>query len=389
MNKFLGFFVVICMALIVSCGDGYFDKALSYQNDGEYEKAIDFYNKAIDKNDHIADSEKNIGDIYFLHDQYEYAFECYERAMEAVSPDAMDTVIKLGSFGDALVRNLAAKTLSNIKNKRAQNIIFKKLVEVLNSNEENKIIDVLEMLSKFERDLSPIAEELMALLDSQNLVIKQKALSIMPKISGIVSENEKCFDKIMGYLHQDNEIIKVAAIECLGNMKDDAKKAVPVLIDVSIKDTLNKEQALKAIDQIGAPTKEQADKMYSFLKDKPKEIKIRILDIFEKMATIKNDNSVKDYVPYIITFLNFDDISIKQKARSVLTKIGKASPETVPELIKLLNENNSEIVSRAIYELGDLGKAASDAVDPLKKIIATTQDKDIKKIATEALQKIQ
>ena len=186
MNKILGLFFIACMFFIVSCGDSYFEKAMSYQNDGEYEKAIDFYNRAIDKNDHIADSEKNVGDIYFLHDQYEYAFSCYERAMEAVSPEAMDTTIKLSSFGDASVRNLAAKTLSNVKNQRAQNIIFKKLVEVLNSSDENKIIDILEMLSKFERDFSPISEDLIALLDSENLVIRQKTLSILPKISAVV-----------------------------------------------------------------------------------------------------------------------------------------------------------------------------------------------------------
>lgn len=388
MNKILGLFFIACMFFIVSCGDSYFEKAMSYQNDGEYEKAIDFYNRAIDKNDHIADSEKNVGDIYFLHDQYEYAFSCYERAMEAVSPEAMDTTIKLSSFGDASVRNLAAKTLSNVKNQRAQNIIFKKLVEVLNSSDENKIIDILEMLSKFERDFSPISEDLIALLDSENLVIRQKTLSILPKISAVVCEDEACFNKIIGYLNQDNEIIKTSAIECLGNMKKDAKKALPVLIDIAIKDTSNKGSALKAIEQIGAPTIERADKMYSFLKDKPKEIKMKFLDIFESMAA-KDNNEIKEYVPYIITFLNYDDFSIKQKTRAVLTKIGKAAPETVPELIKLLKENNSEIVSRAIYELGDLGKAASDAINPLKQIVATTQDKDIKKIASDALQKIQ
>ena len=88
-------------------------------------------------------------------------------------------------------------------------------------------------------------------------------------------------------------------------------------------------------------------------------------------------------------FLKYNDLTIKQKTRTVLTKIGKASPEAVPALIDLLQDTNNEIVSRSIYELGDLGKAASDAVEPLKKIIATTQDKDIKKIATDALQKIQ
>ncbi len=386
-QKILVLFLIACMPIVVSCKGDYFDKAVAYQNDGEYEKAIDFYNRAISENDHVADSEKNVGDIYFLHDQYEYAFSCYERAMEAVSPDAMDTTIKLGSFGDASVRKLAAQTLSNIKNPKAQNIIFKKLVEVLNSNEENKIIDALEMMLQFERDLSPIADDLIALLDSKNIVIKQKALLILPKVAEIACNDEECFEKIIGYLSQGNEILKTSAIECLGNMQKYAKKALPDLIAIAVDDVFNKEQALNAIGQIGAPTKEQAAKMYSTLKDKPNEIKMKFLDIFEDMSS--KDDAVKEYVPYILMFLKYNDLTIKQKTRTVLTKIGKASPEAVPALIDLLQDTNNEIVSRSIYELGDLGKAASDAVEPLKKIIATTQDKDIKKIATDALQKIQ
>ncbi len=386
-QKILVLFLIACMPIVISCKGDYFDKAVAYQNDGEYEKAIDFYNRAISENDHVADSEKNVGDIYFLHDQYEYAFSCYERAMEAVSPEAMDTTIKLGSFGDASVRKLAAQTLSNIKNPKAQNIIFKKLVEVLNSNEENKIIDAIEMVLQFERDLSPIADDLIALLDSKNIVIKQKALLILPKVAEIACNDEECFEKIIGYLSQGNEILKTSAIECLGNMQKYAKKALPDLIAIAVDDVFNKEQALNAIGQIGAPTKEQAAKMYSTLKDKPNEIKMKFLDIFEDMSS--KDDAVKEYVPYILMFLKYNDLTIKQKTRTVLTKIGKASPEAVPALIDLLQDTNNEIVSRSIYELGDLGKAASDAVEPLKKIMATTQDKDIKKIATDALQKIQ
>ncbi|WP_372518944.1 HEAT repeat domain-containing protein [Candidatus Ruminimicrobiellum ovillum] len=386
-QKFVVLFLMACMPIVISCKGDYFDKAVSYQNDGEYEKAIDFYNRAIDENDHVADSEKNVGDIYFLHDQFEYAFSCYERAMEAVSPEAMDTTIKLGSFGDASVRKLAARTLSNIKNKKAQNIIFKKLVEVLNSNDENKIIDALEMMLQFERDLSPIAPNLMALLDSKNIVIKQKTLLILPKVAEDACNDEECFNKIMGYLNQNNEILKTSAIECLGNMQKYAKKALPVLVGIAVNDKLNKEQALNAIGQIGVPSKENAANMYSFLKDKPNEIKIKFLDMFEDLAS-KDDNTAKEYVPYILMFLKYDDLNVKQKTRAVLTKVGKAAPETIPALIDLLQDNNNEIVSRAIYELGDLGKAASGAVAPLKKIVETTQDKDIKKIASDALQKI-
>lgn len=386
-QKVLSLFLLIGVFFIVSCKGNNFEKGLAYQTDGEYEKAIDYYGKAIDKNDNAAEAEKNIGDIYFLHEQYDYAFQCYERAIELGSENAIDTVIKLGSFGDESVRNLAATTLSKIKNSESEEVIFDKLADVLKGEDNNKIIDTLEIISKMKGNLSSISKEVISLMDSENLIIRQKVLSILPKFPKIVCENEECFNKIIGYLSQKNEIIKATAIDCLGDMKQYATKAIPVLVDIATKEPMSKERALNAISKIGIPTKEQAAKMYDLLKDKPNDIKIVVLESFENMAG--KDEKVKEFVPDVLKFLKYDDFSVKQKTRSVLTKIGKASETTIPELINLLKEDNSEIVSRSIYELGDFGKAASDAIDPLKKLIETTKNADIKKKATDALQKIQ
>ncbi len=386
-QKILSLFLLISLFFIVSCKGNNFEKALAYQTDGEYEKAIDFYNRAIQKNDNAAEAEKNVGDIYFSHEQYEYAFECYGRAIELESEAAMDTVIKFSSFRDEEVRSLVAKTLSNIKNQESTEIIFGKLVDLLKGEDTNKVIDTLEIILNLKRDISPISGEIISLLDSENLVIKQKALLILPKFPKIVCENEECFNKIIGYLSQKNEIIKATAIDCLGDMKKYAKKALPVLIDVAAKDSINKERALNAVNKIGIPTKEKAANMYEFFKDKPNDVKIKFLESFENAAG--KDDKVKEYVPNILTFLKYDDFGVKQKTRSVLTKIGKASETTIPELINLLKEDNTEIVSRSIYELGDFGKAASDAIEPLKQLIETTKNDDIKKKAKDALQKIQ
>lgn len=386
-QKFLSLFLLIGIFFIVSCKGNNFEKALAYQTDGEYEKAIDYYGRAINKNDNAAEAEKNIGDIYFSHDQYDYAFECYGRAIELGSESAIDTVIKFSSFGDESVRNLVAKTLSGIKNSESSNLIFNKLVDVLKGGDNNKIIDTLEIIFKLDRDISPMAKDIIPLLDSENLIIKQKVLAILPKFPKIVSEDEECFNKIIGYLSQKNDMLKTGAIDCLGEMKKYSKKALPILVNMAANDPVIREKALNAVAKIGIPTKEEAANMYEFFKDKPNEIKIQILSVFENMA--KKDDKVKEYVPNILMFLKYSDSSVKQKTRSVLTKIGKASESTILELIELLKEDNTEIVSRVIYELGDFGKTASDAVEPLKKLAETTKNSDIKKIATDALQKIQ
>lgn len=66
-ENMLKFFVsVFCFSFVfISCGSSDFQKALSYQNDAEYEKALDSYDKAISKNENVAQAQKNKGDIFF------------------------------------------------------------------------------------------------------------------------------------------------------------------------------------------------------------------------------------------------------------------------------------------------------------------------------------
>ena len=232
-----------------------------------------------------------------------------------------------------------------------------------------------------EDKCAPILGDIVKLLDSNNIV-KLKVLEILPNFARHI--NDEDFDKILNLLSQNDEIIKTATIECLGNMHEYGKKASAILLNMVVNEPRYREQIFVATNKMGKPDKEQMGKLYSFLKDKSKDIKMHVLNIFDE-----NSEGANEYVPYIMCFLNDEDSEIKQATRNVLVKIGKASSDCVPELIKLLNESNEEIVSRAIYELGDLGKASSDAIEPLKKIAETTTNKDIKKLAKDAIQKIQ
>ena len=228
---------------------------------------------------------------------------------------------------------------------------------------------------------APILGDIINLLESNN-IIKQKVLEILPNFASVIVDED--MDKIINLLSQNDEIIKATTIDCLGNMKEFGVRALPALLNIVVNESRYREQAFSAIDRIGMPAQWQMKEIYSFVKDKPKDIRMHMLNIFDK-----HTGGANGYVPYIMYFLNDNDTELKQITRNILVKIGKASPESVPELIKLLEENNEEIVSRAIYELGDLGKNSSDALEPLKKIAETTTNKDIKKLANDAIQKIQ
>ena len=381
-KKNISLVVLFFLFFLIGCNkQSNFDKALSYQNDAEYDKAIEFYNTAIEKGERVAESEKNIGDIFFVDRKYDYAFVCYKRSIESDPNVALETVMKYISYNDVHVRELVGDLFFDINGKKANEKINESLANILHSGDQYKILDALFVMSRMEGKCVPILNDIIKLLDSNN-IIKQKVLEILPNFAKDI--NNEDFDKILDLLSQNDEIIKTATIECLGNMNEQGKRALETLFNMSVKEPRYKEQIFSAIDKIGRPEQKQMGGLCSLLKDKPKDVKMLFLNVFDK-----NSGGANGYVPYLMCFLNDEDSEIKQLTRNILTKIGKASPECVPELIKLLEEKNEEIVSRAIYELGDLGKEASDAVEPLKKILETTTNKDIKKLAKDALNKIQ
>lgn len=378
-------YLFLCLLFVVcSCNkQSDFDRAVAYQNDGEYEKAVKYYDFAIQKGENIAIAEKNLADIYFSKNNYNEAFNHYKSSLEIDADVVLDKVMQFISYSDENIRTLSYKTLSEIKNKESKNKIFAYLSNILRSEDQYKILDVLELLSKFN-NFMPVAEDVLNLLDKDDLIIKQKVLPLLPDIPGMVVKKEY-MNKVIDLLNQDNEILKDLAINNLGNMLGWAQKAIPPLVHIAVEQPEYKEKALHALEKIGVPTKEQVIEIFDYIKDKPVEIKVRLLEMLGNKR-IKS----KSFVPNFMTLLNDNSEDVKQSVRKSLSKIGKANPDCIPELINLLQDKNEEIQSRAIYELGDLGKESLQAVDSLKKISEDkNKTKDLRNLAKFALQKIQ
>jgi len=372
-------------ALFFICGCGgesNFTKAVAYQKDGEYQRAIEYYKLAIKDRERVAESEKHLGDIYFGDKNYDEAIEHYKNSIETEPSIALETVMKYISYNDAKVRDQIGKMLASIENEQAQKDINARLSEILKSKDQYKILDALDVAEKIGPRAQYLSEDIVVLLDS-NDIVKQKVLKVIPNFAKVFVEKYG-LKKLTAFLDQKNEIIKANTIECLGNMHEHAISTLPKLIELASKEKRYGKEIFPAVEKMGLPTKEQMKDMYPFLKDKSKEIKINMLNIWGKFG-----EKVNDYVPNIIMFLNDEDNDVKKAARNALLKIGKASQESVPELINLLKEENEEILSRAIYELGDLGKSASAAIEPLKEMVQKTNSRDVKTMANDALQKIQ
>nr|MCR4662769.1 hypothetical protein [Endomicrobiaceae bacterium] len=147
--KVIGLFFCAALFFIVGCKqESYFDKALAYQNDAEYDRAVEFYYKAIEQGDRVAESEKNIGDICLGDRNYDEAFGHYKRSIETDPNIALRTVMKYISYNDAHVRELVGNIFSEINNEQANEQINEELAKILNSGDQYKILDALAVVSK-------------------------------------------------------------------------------------------------------------------------------------------------------------------------------------------------------------------------------------------------
>lgn len=377
-------YLILCLFFVFcSCNrQSDFDKALEYQDYGEYEEAIEYYVFSINKGEKVALAEKKLGDIFFSRQNYREAFNHYKKSLEVDAEVALDKVMQFISHSDLKVKNYAYLTLNDLKNKESKLRMFDYLSTVLKSKNQYKILDVLELLPKLKNYI-PVSEALLDLLNIDNSMIKREVLPLLPNIAGMVVKRGY-LDKIIALLNQDNEVLKNLAIDCLGDMFGWAQKAYPDLVVVAV-DPMYRKRVLRATEKIGVPTKEQVNEIFNYLKDKPEDLKIAIIEQIGNKRT-----EAKPFVPNFIAFLNDNSDDVKLAVRRSLSRIGKANKSCVPELIAMLQDDNEEIVSRVIYELGDLGKDAGEAVDALKKIAENENTKkELKDLAKTALQKIQ
>ncbi len=377
-------YLILCLFFVFcSCNrQSDFDKALEYQDYGEYEEAIKYYVFSINKGEKVALAEKKLGDIFFSRQNYREAFNHYKKSLEVDAEVALDKVMQFISHSELKVKNYAYLTLNDLKNKESKLRMFDYLSTVLKSKNQYKILGVLELLPKLKNYI-PVSEALLDLLNTDNSMIKREVLPLLPNIAGMVVKRGY-LDKIIALLNQDNEVLKNLAIDCLGDMFSWAQKAYPDLVVVAV-DPMYRKRVLRATEKIGVPTKEQVNEIFNYLKDKPEDLKIAIIEQIGNKRT-----EAKPFVPNFIAFLNDNSDDVKLAVRRSLSRIGKANKSCVPELIAMLQDDNEEIVARVIYELGDLGKDAGEAVDALKKIAENENTKkELKDLAKTALQKIQ
>lgn len=372
---------VFCFVFIfIACGTSDFQKAVSYQNDAEYEKALEFYKKAISKNENVAQAEKNRGDIFFAKKDFKKAFACYKHSIEVDPNLFMEDIFKLLSDREKDVRDATREMLTKVQNEQTKEKIFENLSKMLKSEKQFERLDALEVVSAFGNGVSPIINDVVALIDDENITVKQKVFVTLPQISDIAI-SAGAIEKLFNLVDNSNDMIKATSIECIGNMKN-ISNYLPQLIEIVKTKPQLKQTALDAIRKSNTISKQDAQNLKKYLSDKDSEIKLLTLSLFKKMG-----NEANSFIPEMILLSVDTNKEVANNAKNILENIKSTDSSVVPELIKLLDNTNKQVKLEAIRWLANIGSAASDAVEPLKNL-AKDKDKEIKSSANLALKQI-
>jgi len=385
MMNLLKFNSVIFFALLVlftGCGRSDFNDGVRYQQEGEYNKAIISYNKAIKKNQNVALSQKNLGDIYILQNDCQKGFECYISSIEANHSLVLGYVLKFISDSNKTLRQTALNSLPKVQNEEARKKILDKVAMMLKSSKLHEKIDALDLIANLGCTSEPVFADILNLLKDDNPVVRQKTLAAMPLLKHCVVEFNALGEIVDVAQNDKNELVRISAIDTLGNLEYDARFALPALFDMFEADNVFSPLASKAIDRIGKTDKSNIKDFKKYLYSGKNGTRVKILNIFGNMG---QDANVM--VPFIIPMLKDNNFDIRDTARATLRKIGTSSKEAVPDLILLLKNPEYEIRLMALTELADIGKDASSAL-PSIQLLLKDPNENVRKYTEYAITEI-
>lgn len=380
--KFNNVVLLALLFLFAGCSKSDFNDGVRYQQEGEYDKAIVSYERAVKKNQNVALAQKNLGDIYLLKDNCEKGFECYISSIEANHSLVLGYVLKFISDSNKTLRQTALNSLPKVQNEEARKKILDKVSQMLKSSKLHEKIDALDLIANLGCTSEPVFEDILNLLKDDNPVVRQKALVAMPLLRDCVVRFN-ALDEIVNVAHTDkNELVRISAIDCLGNLGYDARFALSALFDMVESDNTFSPLASKAIDRIGKTDKPNVKYLKKYLYSGRNSIRVKVLNIFGNMGENAND-----MVPFIIPMLKDNNFDIRDTARATLRKIGTSSKEAVPDLILLLKNPEYEIRLMALTELTDIGKDASLAL-PSIELLLKDSNENVRKYAEYAITEI-
>lgn len=174
----------------------------------------------------------------------------------------------------------------------------------------------------------------------------QRRLRLIKGISDLGSTAARTVPFLIKILSDKNEILRLSAIQALGQIGASARAAVDPLITM-LQDKSVQQDVIEALGQIG----ESAAPAVQFLITMLQDNYVR-RDVIQALGQIGEPAAPS--VPFLVDTLSDNDIDIVQASANALGSIGHPAEVAIPDLINLL-KRKPNFPSYVVEALGDIG----------------------------------
>jgi len=187
---------------------------------------------------------------------------------------------------------------------------------------------------------------------------------IRPGAVEVCAQDSELIKTIIKELKDEDEEVRgtAAALIALGLFGPEAKAAVPALVEALKDKDRVREDAVRALAQIGPPA---VTALVRALKDKDENLRQQAATVLGKIGA-----EAKAAVPALVEVLKDKDKNVRQQAAIALGKIGLGAKAAVPALVEALKDKDKNLRQQAAVALVQIGPPALGA------LIEILRDKD-------------
>lgn len=213
--------------------------------------------------------------------------------------------------------------------------------------------------------------------------------ALLADLQGFAQENSQV-QQLIGDLKSNEAVKKRKAVKEIARLGISAKAANPYLISVLDKDrdVLVRRGAAEALGVIGGDANTTIPALARALKDSD-------VDVIAA-ASVSLRRFGKKAVPALREALSDKDNQVRRHAADALAGLGVEAKDAVPDLIKAyqseapnMRRGNVQVKASYINALGEIGPDAKDAIPILKTSLADNRDRQLRRLVTDALRKIE
>jgi HEAT repeat protein len=260
--------------------------------------------------------------------------------------DIVEALGKMGSAAQPAVDRLIAQNDSYRLSQMGE-VAVPSLIKLFKDPRSDRQLLAINALGEMGSVAKPAAPQFIAALKHPDSAVKVQAAWALVNIQ---TAPNQALPILMAALQNPDESIRSIAITTLGAMGNDAKSAVPKLLNLlqparPTGGTWEQTKAAEALAHIGA-------------------------------------------FPELITALNSPDALVRWRVAYALGGIQEAAAPTVPSLIKALKDPDANVRSNTVRALEKIGKSAQPAISELETVARQDPDNWVRSYAARALQEL-